>query len=53
LYKGNDLLPLDVVYHVSSYPTNFLVDPNGKIIAKNIRGLELEKKFAELFGVKE
>jgi hypothetical protein len=33
-------------------PSNFLVDPKGKIIAKNIRGLEFEKKFAELFGVK-
>ena len=52
LYKGNDIMPLDAVYHVSSYPSNFLVDPKGKIIAKNIRGVALEKKFAELFGIR-
>ncbi|MDF2850769.1 MAG: hypothetical protein K0S31_4755, partial [Sphingobacterium multivorum] len=29
---------------------NFLVDPNGKIIAKYLRGEELDKKLAEIFG---
>jgi thiol-disulfide isomerase/thioredoxin len=52
LYKGYDIMPLDAVYHVSSYPSNFLVDPKGKIIAKNIRGVVLEKKLAELLGTK-
>lgn len=28
-------------YNVTSYPTSFLIDPNGKILAKNIRGKKL------------
>ena len=35
-------------YGVSAIPQNFLVDPNGKIIAKNLRGEELLKKLAEV-----
>lgn len=38
-----------VLYGVSAIPTNFLIDPTGKIIAKNLRGDELEKKLAALF----
>ncbi len=37
------------IYNVSSIPANFLLDKNGKIIAKNLRGKELEKKLRELF----
>ena len=37
------------LYGVNSIPQNFLIDPNGKIIAKNLRGEELDKKLAELF----
>lgn len=29
-------------YNVSSIPTNFLIDPNGKIIARDLRGPDLE-----------
>jgi len=36
------------IYGVNAIPQNFLVDPNGKIIGKNLRGKELEKKLAEL-----
>ena len=36
-------------YGVSSIPQNFLIDPTGKIIAKNLRGDELEKKLSELY----
>lgn len=36
------------LYNVNSAPANFLVDPNGKIIAKNLRGADLEKKLAEV-----
>lgn len=36
------------LYSVHSYPTNFLIDPDGKIIAKNLRGVELPKKLREL-----
>jgi peroxiredoxin len=35
-------------YAVSSIPANFLVDKSGKIIARNLRGAELQKKLAEL-----
>jgi peroxiredoxin len=38
-----------VLYDVQAVPTNFLLDPNGKIIAKNLRGEELQKKLAQLF----
>ncbi len=36
------------VYAVRAIPQNFLIDPQGKIIAKNIRGEDLGKKLAEL-----
>ncbi len=36
-------------YAVSSIPQNFLIDPDGKIIGKNLRGEELNKKLASLF----
>lgn len=37
-------------YHISSIPQNFLIDPNGKIVARNLRGPELEAKLCELLG---
>ena len=36
------------LYKISSIPQNMLVDPNGKIIAKNLRGEELQQKLKEL-----
>ena len=38
------------MYRVQSIPQNFLIDPNGKIIAKDLRGPDLEKKLCELLG---
>lgn len=38
-----------VTYGVQAIPTNFLIDPSGKIIAKNLRGEDLDKKLGELF----
>jgi peroxiredoxin len=38
------------LYAVRGIPQNFLLDPNGKIIGKNLRGDDLEAKLAELFG---
>ncbi|TDQ79134.1 TlpA family protein disulfide reductase [Sphingobacterium yanglingense] len=35
-----------LLYMVQAIPTNFLIDPNGKIIAKNLRGEELAKFLA-------
>jgi peroxiredoxin len=42
---GNEVA---VQYGVQSIPTNFLVDPTGKIIARNLRGAELEQKLEEV-----
>jgi peroxiredoxin len=36
------------LYGVQAIPTNFLLDKEGKIIAKNLRGPELEQKLASL-----
>lgn len=38
------------LYRVQSIPQNFLIDPNGKIVAKDLRGADLEKKLCELLG---
>ena len=35
-------------YGIRAIPQNLLIDPSGKIIAKNIRGEELNKKLAEV-----
>ena len=39
-----------VKYAITSIPSNFLIDPTGKIIAKNLRGAELDKKLEEVFN---
>jgi peroxiredoxin len=39
-----------VKYGVGAIPQNFLIDPQGKIIAKGLRGDDLDKKLAEIFG---
>lgn len=36
------------LYHIQSIPANFLIDPNGKIIARDIRGEELNRKLQEV-----
>lgn len=36
------------LYRVESIPQNYLIDPNGTIIAKNLRGDELEAKLREV-----
>ncbi len=38
------------LYKVESIPQNFLLDPQGKIIAKNLRGEELMAKLKELIN---
>ena len=35
-------------YDIGSIPSNLLIDPSGKIIAKDLHGEELEKKLAEV-----
>jgi len=38
------------LYKVQAIPANFLLDKNGRIIAKNLRGDALEAKLSELFN---
>ncbi|WP_129715193.1 TlpA disulfide reductase family protein [Pedobacter sp. SYP-B3415] len=38
------------MYGIQAIPQNLLVDPSGKIVAKNIRGEELQTKLAALLG---
>ena len=37
-------------YKIQSIPQNYLIDPSGKIIAKNLRGPDLQDKLCELLG---
>jgi peroxiredoxin len=46
-YWGNEAAAL---YFVRSIPQNYLIGPDGKIVAKNLRGQDLENKLAEIFG---
>lgn len=46
-YWNNEVAQM---YDVKAVPSNFLIDPSGKIIAKNLRGGELQKKLSELLG---
>ena len=39
-----------VLYNIKGIPQNILVDPQGKIVAKNLRGPALEEKLCELLG---
>ena len=39
-----------VLYNIQSVPANFLVNPDGIIIARNLRGVELQAKLAEIFN---
>ncbi|MNK69613.1 Thiol-disulfide oxidoreductase ResA [compost metagenome] len=38
------------IYGVKSLPANFLVDPSGKIIARNLRGNALEEQLNSIFN---
>lgn len=49
---GSDLLQDNAAakpYFIQSIPSSFLIDPNGKIAAKNLRGPALEQKLSEVF----
>lgn len=37
-------------YNINAIPFSILIDPQGKIIAKNLRGAALEKKLEEVLG---
>lgn len=38
------------LYNINAIPATVLIDPEGKIIAKNLRGQSLEEKLSEIFG---
>jgi len=38
------------LYYITSIPSNFLIDPNGKIVARDLRGQDLDAKLAEVLG---
>lgn len=38
------------MYNVTSIPKNFLIDPTGKIVDKNLRGERLEKVLSKIFN---
>jgi peroxiredoxin len=40
-------------YNITGIPFSLLLDPNGVIIAKNLRGAALHQKLAEIFEAKE
>ncbi len=46
-FWGNEAAQL---YGVQAIPQNFLLDPSGKIIGKNLRGDDLENKLSEIFN---
>lgn len=46
-YDENNACPSADVYNVQSIPTNFLFSPEGKLVAKNLRGEEIEKILSE------
>jgi hypothetical protein len=45
-YWNSIVVPL---YNFESIPSNFLLDKEGRIIASNLRGDQLQAKLAELF----
>jgi LPXTG-motif cell wall-anchored protein len=46
-YWSSAVVPL---YGIQSIPFNVLVDPDGKIVAENLRGSALEQKLGEILG---
>ena len=44
--------PIALLYEVEEIPSTFILDAKGNIVAKNLRGEELEAKVKELLGVK-
>lgn len=37
------------VYQINAIPATYMIDPDGNIVAKDLRGITLENKLAELF----
>lgn len=43
--------PIIIKYGITAIPRNFLINHNGKIVAKDLHGSELETKLVELFKI--
>ncbi|TDN36808.1 TlpA family protein disulfide reductase [Hymenobacter sp. UV11] len=37
-------------YHIEEVPQNFLLDPSGHVVGRNLRGAALEQRLAQLLG---
>lgn len=46
--RSDDPFDATALYDISSLPTNFLIGPDGKIAAKNLRGERLQERLKEL-----
>jgi peroxiredoxin len=42
--------PTEVLYHIQAIPSNFMIDPSGTIVAKNITGGDLEEFLNKTFS---
>jgi peroxiredoxin len=42
--------PTELLYHIQAIPSNFMIDPQGNIIAKNITGGDLEEFLNKTFN---
>ncbi len=42
--------PTERLYHINAIPSNFMIDPDGNIIAKNITGSDLEEFLNKTFN---
>ncbi|QKJ28296.1 redoxin domain-containing protein [Mucilaginibacter mali] len=47
-YRNNAVA---LLYRVHAIPQNFLINPDGKVVAKNLFGKDLDKKLGEILGV--
>jgi thiol-disulfide isomerase/thioredoxin len=42
--------PIAKLYNITAIPSSFIVNSEGRILAKNLRGIDLENKIKELLG---
>jgi peroxiredoxin len=51
---GSDLKgfegPTELLYHIEAIPSNFIIDPQGNIVAKNVTGADLEAFLNKTFS---
>ena len=45
---SDDSNKIKETYGIQGYPTTYLIDPDGVIVAKNLRGKDLEEKIFSL-----